>query len=169
MNSKYRLNHYRIKEDSLGVKHYMVYVQKEWIEVSSEVFHILDSSVRNEQLYEEKKKKYRVCSFEELQPEVLESIYDSGFTPEQSLLMKERNTKMENACKKIPVIVSKLKAEDSDLIMALFYKGETISEYARRNGVSVQNLHYQRKRILQRLRKMLTREMPGFIGGDLYA
>lgn len=100
---------------------------------------------------EELDKEYRVISYETLKEQthrekgvISINEVDVHKIVETGMLFEE-----------LKKALSRLNKDEAALIKALYFEDQTVKELANRRGVSIYTIYKQRKRILQKLRKMI--------------
>ena len=120
------------------------------VEVNREIYLEWYQSERRERYQRERDRKYGLCSIEKLHekgyfPEQLVSTKD---TTQEAVLKKESWDKLKKALQNLP-------EQDARLIRLLYFEETTIKETANIFRCSRKTIQNRRKRILEKIGKML--------------
>ena len=120
------------------------------VEVNREIYLEWYRSERRERYQKERDMKYGLCSIDEL--------HENGYFPEQSIfasdtvqeaaLRNEYRIKLENALKNLP-------EKDTRLVKLLYFEEITVKKAADIFNCSRKTIQNRRKRILEKIRKMM--------------
>lgn len=147
-------------------KKYYIRCNNKLVEVSEEVYYMYYSSKRKERYFERDLKKGSVTiDMEEekvhIKPkketsldEMLERKFD--FLDEnQDIKLWEEKVYKEEQAKRVREVLTTLSEEEYFIIQALFYQKKTQFEIANELHISQQSVSKRKKRILQKIRKMI--------------
>ncbi|MBT9813855.1 hypothetical protein GPK27_00060 [Catenibacterium mitsuokai] len=144
MKNDYEKSNFWIKEID-GKKIYYIRLKDEFIEVSQDVFSVCRNSYQK--MYYEIKKDERVDYYSDInQMHLLNCIYDFDYT--KYLFIKE-------LIRKVKISIQFLTTDEQFIISQLYFNELTEKELATQLGISQQRLHYQKKKILNKLKKIL--------------
>ncbi len=120
------------------------------VEVNREIYLEWYQSERRERYQMERDRKHGVCS--------IEKLHEKGYFPEQSIyavdmtqeatLRNECRKRLENALKKLP-------EQDAHLLKLLYFEEITVKKAADIYNCSRKTIQNRRKRILEKIRKMM--------------
>lgn len=120
------------------------------VEVNREIYLEWYRSKRKERYQKERDRKYGLCS--------IDKLHEKGYFPEQSIyardmtqeaaLRNECRNKLENALKNLP-------EEDARLIRFLYFEEITVKKAADIFNCSRKTIQNRRKRILEKIEKMM--------------
>jgi RNA polymerase sigma factor (sigma-70 family) len=131
---------------------YIIEVEGKLVEVSEDVYYAYFRMERQERRQEEKKQEHGVVSYDALDTEETvgaEAIQDMTATSmEERAVAKELNERLHHAVAALP------KAE-RELILAVYFEGQTEREYAEMAGLSQTGVSYRRRKILSKLKLFL--------------
>ena len=144
MKNDYEKSNFWIKEID-GKKIYYIRMENEFIEVSKDVFSVCKNSYQK--MYYEIKKDARVSHYSDVnQIHIFNCFYDFNYT--EYLFNKEITNKVKDA-------IQLLSTDEQFIITQLYFNELTEKEVAEKLGISQQRLHYQKKKILNKLKKIL--------------
>lgn len=144
MKNDYEKSNFWIKEID-GKKLYYIRMKNEFIEVSKDVFSICRNSYQK--MYYEIKKDARVSHYSDVnQIHLFHCFYDFDYT--EYLFNKEITNKVKDA-------IQLLSTDEQFIIIQLYFNELTEKEVAEKLGISQQRLHYQKKKILNKLKNIL--------------
>ncbi len=132
-------------------KVYVLFVRKQKVEVSQEVYKAYYESLNREKYLERLSKKHNV-SFEEL--------HEAGVVVEDNIREISKETAEDEAIKNILIkqieaSLNLLNEEELFLIKEIFEKGVTEQKVAQQMKTSQQVIHYKKMVVLRKLRKIL--------------
>lgn len=144
MKNDYEKSNFWIKEID-GKKIYYIRLKDEFIEVSQDVFSVCRNSYQK--MYYEIKKDEKVCHYSNVNHiHLFHCFYDFDYT--EYLFNKNLINKVKDAIKL-------LSTDEQFIITELYFHELTERELAVKLGISQQRLHYQKKKILNKLKKIL--------------
>lgn len=126
------------------------------VEVNREIYLEWHRSKRKERYQKERDREYGVCS--------IEKLHEKGYFPEQPIspirdttleaaLRNECREKLENALKNLP-------EEDIRLVRLLYFDEMTVKKTAEIFGCSRKTIRNRQRRILEKMRKMMSETSP---------
>jgi len=131
---------------------YMIRVKGELVEVTPEVYYTYYRMKRQEEWQDQKKKDHNVMSYDALDTEDLvglEAIPDTdSLGVEEILLEKDLKERLHRA-------MQELSQAERDLIEAIYFKGLTTREYAKRSGDSQTGVSFRLRKILSKIRILM--------------
>lgn len=131
---------------------YMIRVKGKLVEVTPEVYYTYYRMKRQEEWQDQKKKDHNVMSYDALDTEDLvglEAIPDTdSLGVEEILLEKDLKERLHRA-------MQELSQAERDLIEAIYFKGLTTREYAKRSGDSQTGVSFRLRKILSKIRILM--------------
>ncbi|WP_409968478.1 hypothetical protein RFF05_00375 [Bengtsoniella intestinalis] len=133
-------------------KIYYIPVNNQLIIVSYEVYQAYYKSKEQEKYQEKKKRNYEVLSYHALDSSEFNGediIWDRlAPTPEEIVISHVTSAQLNSA-------IETLSEEEYNLVQALFFEGSSLRMLARKSGVPLNSLKYQRDKVLRKLKKYL--------------
>lgn len=120
------------------------------VEVNREIYLEWYQSKRRERYQRERDRKYGLCS--------IEKLHEKGYCPEQPASIKDTilDAILEKEYRdKLKEVLQSLPKQDARLIWLLYFEESTIKETADIFRCSRKAIQNRRKRILEKIRKML--------------
>ena len=149
----------------------MVKVGKSWMEVDTNVFHVLDTGAMNEINQKKRLNNHGVTSLDALiesfqETEDVEDLFETVPSIDDALIDEYRDMVQDKMLRFLHYAISLLDSDDQQLINALFFDGKQLKELAAITGRSSCCLEYRKKRALKRLRSSICMLCPE--AGDIY-
>lgn len=131
-------------------KEYYLYVNGQRVKVSEQIYKVYWREREHEKYLEQVDRKNHLLFFSQLDHDghFVENIADENVDVEKIV----ETQMMIEAVRKA---VSKLSAEERDIIKRLYFDDETLSSLAKRKKVSYQAIQWRKKNILKKLRTFL--------------
>lgn len=120
------------------------------VEVNREIYLEWYQSERRERYQRERDRKYGLCS--------IEKLHEKGYFPEQSIYAGDMTQEavLRNECQdRLQNVLKNLPEQDTHLLKLLYFEEITVKKAAEILGCSRKTIQNRRKRILERIRKMM--------------
>ena len=131
-------------------KEYYLYVKGKAVPVSEEVYKAYWKITEHEKYLQRKDWKHNVIPFSALDHDghFVDNIVDESVDVEKIVETQMMIEAVRNA-------ISRLNAEEKDIIERLYFNDETLSSVARDKGVTYQTIQWRKDRILRKLKEIL--------------
>ena len=131
-------------------KEYYLYVKGEAIPISEEVYKAYWKITEHEKYLQKKDCKYGVIPFSSLDHDghFVDNIVDESIDIEKVVEAQMMIEALRSA-------ISKLNAEEKELIERLYFYDETLSSVAKDKSVTYQTIQWRKDRILRKLKEIL--------------
>ena len=120
------------------------------VEVNREVYLEWYQSERRERYQRERDRKYGLCS--------IEKLHEKGYFPQQSMFTEDatQEAALRNECQsRLQNVLKNLPEQDGQLIKLLYFEEITVKKAADIFNCSRKTIQNRRKRILEKIRKMM--------------
>lgn len=120
------------------------------VEVNREVYLEWYQSERRERYQRERDRKYGVCS--------IEKLHEKGYFPQQSIFTEDETQEaaLRNECQsRLQNVLKNLPEQDTHLLKLLYFEEITVKKAADIFNCSRKTIQNRRKRILEKIRKMM--------------
>ena len=131
-------------------KEFYLYVNGQKVKVSEDIYKVYWREREHEKYLEQVDRKNHLLFFSSLDQDghfaetlVYESVDVENIVETQMMIEAVRNA------------ISKLNAEERDIIERLYFNDETLSSVARDKGVTYQTIQWRKDRILRKLKEIL--------------
>ena len=137
-------------EDFEMKKEYYLYVNGQKVKVSEEIYKVYWREREHEKYLEQVDRKNHLLFFSSLDQDghFAETLVDESVDVEKIVETQMMIEAVRNA-------ISKLNAEERDVIERLYFNDETLSSVARDKGVTYQTIQWRKDRILRKLKEIL--------------
>ena len=137
-------------EDFEMKKEYYLYVNGQKFKVSEEIYKVYWREREHEKYLEQVDRKNHLLFFSSLDQDghFAETLVDESVDVEKIVETQMMIEAVRNA-------ISKLNAEERDIIERLYFNDETLSSVARDKGVTYQTIQWRKDRILRKLKEIL--------------
>jgi len=137
-------------EDFEMKKEYYLYVNGQKVKVSEEIYKVYWREREHEKYLEQVDRKNHLLFFSSLDQDghFAETLVDESVDVEKIVETQMMIEAVRNA-------ISKLNAEERDIIERLYFNDETLSSVARDKGVTYQTIQWRKDRILRKLKEIL--------------
>ena len=131
-------------------KEYYLYVDGQKVKVSEEIYKGYWREKEHEKYLEQVDRKNHLLLFSSLDHDghFYENIVDEGIDVEKIVEIQMMIEAVRNA-------ISRLNAEEKDIIERLYFNDETLSNIARKKKVSYQAIQWRKNSILKKLKLLL--------------
>ena len=131
-------------------KEYYLYVDGQKVKVSEEIYKVYWREKEHEKYLEQVDRKNHLLLFSSLDHDghFYENIVDEGVDVEKIVETQMMIEAVRNA-------ISRLNAEEKDIIERLYFHDETLSSIARKKNVSYQAIQWRKNSILKKLKLLL--------------
>ena len=131
-------------------KEYYLYVNGQRVKVSEQIYKVYWREKEHEKYLEQVDKKNHLLFFSSLDHDghFADSIIDESVDVEKIVETQMMIEAVRNA-------ISRLNAEEKDIIERLYFHDETLSSIARKKNVSYQAIQWRKNSILKKLRLLL--------------
>ena len=157
-NWQIKRNYQRIYDQDGKVTANIITVDGVDVEVTEEVFLAYSQMDRRERYLSEDTAAGRILSLEQMgEDEVLPHYVGSEVFPdiEDAYLEREESERYNDLLRQLPNAIDSLDASERQLIDALYIKGISGSEYARKTGISKMAISKRKTRIIKKLKNFL--------------
>lgn len=120
------------------------------VEVNREIYLEWYQTERRERYQRERDRKYGLCS--------IEKLHEKGYFPEQSICARDttQEAALRNECQsRLQNVLKNLPEQDGQLIKLLYFEEITVKKAADIFNCSRKTIQNRRKRILEKIRKMM--------------
>ena len=137
-------------EDFKMKKEFYLYVNGQKVKVSEEIYKVYWREREHEKYLEQVDRKNHLLFFSSLAQDghFAEALVDESVDVENIVETQMMIEAVRNA-------ISKLNAEERDIIERLYFNDETLSSVARDKGVTYQTIQWRKDRILRKLKEIL--------------
>ena len=137
-------------EDFKMKKEFYLYVNGQKVKVSEEIYKVYWREREHEKYLEQVDRKNHLLFFSSLDQDghFAETLVDESVDVEKIVETQMMIEAVRNA-------ISKLNAEERDIIERLYFNDETLSSVARDKGVTYQTIQWRKDRILRKLKEIL--------------
>ena len=131
-------------------KEFYLYVNGQKVKVSEDIYKVYWRERENEKYLEQVDRKNHLLFFSSLDQDghFAETLVDESVDVEKIVETQMMIEAVRNA-------ISKLNAEERDIIERLYFNDETLSSVARDKGVTYQTIQWRKDRILRKLKEIL--------------
>ena len=131
-------------------KEYYLYVNGQRVKVSEQIYKVYWREKGHEKYLEQVDKKNHLLFFSSLDHDghLVDNIVDESVDVEKIVETQMMIEAVRNA-------ISRLNAEERDIIERLYFNDETLSSVATEKKVSYQAIHWRKNNILKKLKKLL--------------
>ena len=131
-------------------KEYYLYVNGQKVKVSEQIYKVYWREKEHEKYLEQVDKKNHLLFFSSLDHDghFADSIIDESVDVEKIVEIQMMIEAVRNA-------ISRLNAEEKDIIERLYFHDETLSSIARKKNVSYQAIQWRKNSILKKLKLLL--------------
>ena len=131
-------------------KEFYLYVNGQKVKVSEEIYKVYWREREHEKYLEQVDRKNHLLFFSSLDQDghFAETLVDESVDVENIVETQMMIEAVRNA-------ISKLNAEERDIIERLYFNDETLSSVARDKGVTYQTIQWRKDRILRKLKEIL--------------
>ena len=131
-------------------KEFYLYVNGQKVKVSEEIYKVYWREREHEKYLEQVDRKNHLLFFSSLDQDghFAETLVDESVDVEKIVETQMMIEAVRNA-------ISKLNAEERDIIERLYFNDETLSSVARDKGVTYQTIQWRKDRILRNLKEIL--------------
>ena len=131
-------------------KEFYLYVNGQKVKVSEDIYKVYWREREHEKYLEQVDRKNHLLFFSSLDQDghFAETLVDESVDVEKIVETKMMIEAVRNA-------ISKLNAEERDIIERLYFNDETLSSVARDKGVTYQTIQWRKDRILRKLKEIL--------------
>ena len=133
-------------------KQYFIVVNNKNVAVSYQVYQEIMHSVYKEEHQDRKFRATESLDFDIYGDEVSGTAIKLAMRKYED---EQYSEQLLNAIAQLYTAIEQLKPKEQELIMALFFCGETQSEYAKKLGVTQQYVSAQLKKILKKMKKLI--------------
>lgn len=158
-NWKTQCNYRKIRQADGSVKN-IIFVDRQKVEVTDEVYKAYSQMGRQERYQEEQRNELPQVSFEKLcEASVPIDLYiteQPSPSAEDEVMAEFDATECDRMIALLPQVLDKLSESDRAFMQALFTDGIPAREYARYLGISDMAIRKRRDRILSKLQDFLT-------------
>ena len=131
---------------------YFIMVNNKKVYVSYEVYHEIIHSVYKEEHQNRKFKAAESLDFDIYGDEISGTAIKLAMRKYED---EQYSEQLLNAIAQLYIAIKQLKPKEQELITALFFCGETQSEYAKKLGVTHQSVSKQLRKTLKKLKKLI--------------
>ena len=131
-------------------KEFYLYVNGQKVKVSKDIYKVYWREREHEKYLEQVDRKNHLLFFSSLDQDghFAETLVDESVDVEKIVETQMMIEAVRNA-------ISKLNAEERDIIERLYFNDETLSSVARDKGVTYQTIQWRKDRILRKLKEIL--------------
>ena len=131
-------------------KEYYLYVRGQKVKVSEDIYKVYWREKEHEKYLEQVDKKNHLLFFSSLDHDghFIDNIVDESVDVEKIVETQMMIEAVRSA-------ISRLNAEERDIIERLYFNDETLSSVARDKGVTYQTIQWRKDRILRKLKEIL--------------
>ena len=131
-------------------KEFYLYVNGQKVKVSEDIYKVYWREREHEKYLEQVDRKNHLLFFSSLDQDghFAETLVDESVDVEKIVETQMMIEAVRNA-------ISKLNAEERDIIERLYFNDETLSSVARDKGVTYQTIQWRKNRILRKLKEIL--------------
>ena len=131
-------------------KEYYLYVNGQRVKVSEQIYKVYWREKEHEKYLEQVDKKNHLLFFSSLDHDghFVDNIVEEGIYIEKVVEAQMMIEALRSA-------ISKLNAEEKELIERLYFYDETLSSVAKDKGVTYQTIQWRKDRILRKLKEIL--------------
>ena len=131
-------------------KEFYLYVNGQKVKVSEDIYKVYWREREHEKYLEQVDRKNHLLFFSSLDQDghFAETLVDESVDVEKIVEIQMMIEAVRNA-------ISKLNAEERDIIERLYFNDETLSSVARDKGVTYQTIQWRKDRILRKLKEIL--------------
>ena len=131
-------------------KEFYLYVNGQKVKVSEDIYKVYWREREHEKYLEQVDRKNHLLFFSSLDQDghFAETLVDESVDVEKIVETQMMIEAVRNA-------ISKLNAEERDIIERLYFNDETLSSVARDKGVTYQTIQWRKYRILRKLKEIL--------------
>ena len=131
-------------------KEFYLYVNGQKVKVSEDIYKVYWREREHEKYLEQVDRKNHLLFFSSLDQDghFAETLVDESVDVEKIVETQMMIEAVRNA-------ISKLNAEERDIIERLYFNDETLSSVARDKGVTYQTIQWRKDRILRKLKEIL--------------
>ena len=131
-------------------KEYYLYVNGQRVKVSEQIYEVYWREKEHEKYLEQVDKKNHLLFFSSLDHDghFVDNIVEEGIYIEKVVEAQMMIEALRSA-------ISKLNAEEKELIERLYFYDETLSSVAKDKGVTYQTIQWRKDRILRKLKEIL--------------
>lgn len=131
-------------------KEYYLYVREQKVKVSEDIYKVYWREKEHEKYLEQVDKKKHLLFFSSLDHDghFIDNIVDESVDVEKIVETQMMIEAVRNA-------ISRLNAEERDIIERLYFNDETLSSIASKKKVSYQAIQWRKNNVLKKLKKFL--------------
>lgn len=148
MKNDFKRFDFRIQKDNSKIEYY-IRIDHIWVQISKEVYSLYRNSYRK--INRDNKRDKGLCHFDDIELAALHSIETNEMNILDSIHVRELFQKLHK-------VIERLSVDEQKIIYEIYFKDKTEREVASILNISNSTLHYQKIKILKKIKQSLEQD-----------